>query len=58
MKGNFNDLLQLAAKDKTVAKELVDLASRHGMELTDEIDDKDLEKIFGGVAKKKKPAKK
>jgi hypothetical protein len=49
--GNFTDLLELATKDESLAKELRDLAARHGIELTDEVSDKDLDNVSGGSRK-------
>jgi hypothetical protein len=59
-KVDFTELFRRAAADESLAKDLVDLAARHGIELTDEISDEDLEKVAGGASakKKKKVAKK
>jgi hypothetical protein len=49
MKGTVFDLLKLAAHRPDVAKDLAELAARHGIELTDEVSDDELEAVSGGA---------
>ena len=49
MKGTILDFLKLANEKPELAQELVDLAARHDFEFSDEVSDKDLEKVAGGV---------
>jgi len=49
MKGTIFDLLRLAAEKPEIAKELGELAARHGIELSDEVTDEELEMVAGGA---------
>jgi len=48
MKGTILDFLQLAADEPTLAKELVELASKFDFEFTDEVSDNELDGVSGG----------
>jgi len=49
MKGTVLDFLKLAAEKPEVAKELAELAAKHGIEFSDELGDDELEEVAGGV---------
>jgi Mg2+ and Co2+ transporter CorA len=49
MKGTIFDLLKLAAEKPEVAKELAELAAKHGIEFSDEVSDDELAKVAGGM---------
>lgn len=49
MKGTILDFLKLANEKPELAQELVDLAAKHDFEFSDEVSDKDLESVAGGV---------
>lgn len=49
MKGTVLDFLQLAGEKPQLARELVELAARHGFEFSDdELSDSDLDAVAGG----------
>ena len=48
MKGTIFDFLKLAAEKPEVARELAELAAKHGIEFSDEVSDDELEKVAGG----------
>jgi hypothetical protein len=49
MKGTILDFLKLASEKPQLAKELVELAAKHGLEFSDEVSDEELEKVAGGL---------
>lgn len=49
MKGTILDFLKLAAEKPEVAKELAELAAKHGIEFSDEVRDEELESVAGGL---------
>jgi hypothetical protein len=48
MRGTILDFLRLAAEKPELAKELVELATRHDFEFTDQVSDEELESVAGG----------
>jgi hypothetical protein len=49
MKGTILDFLKLAAEKPAVARELAELAAKHGIEFSDEVSDAELETVAGGA---------
>ena len=50
MKGTIIDFLQMAANNQALARELVELAARHGFQFdADQLQDADLAQVSGGV---------
>jgi hypothetical protein len=49
MKGTILDFLKLASEKPDLAEELVELATKHGFEFSDEVSDEELEAVAGGT---------
>ena len=49
MKGTILDFLKLASENPDLAEELIELATRHGFEFSDEVSDRELETVAGGA---------
>ena len=49
MKGTILDFLKLATEKADLAEELIELATKHGFEFSDEVSDEDLEAVAGGT---------
>ncbi len=49
MKGSLSDFLMFAARKPALAEELAKLAARHGFKIIDELGDRELGRIVGGM---------
>ncbi len=54
MKGTILDFLKLAAEKPELAKELGDLATKHGFQFSDEVSDEELDAVAGGATTSEK----